>query len=100
MQYFDGTLPRRKRGPQHDQDVLNEILKARETDIIHKALPTFLFPSGYVFFKILSSEERARVAVVHNNFIIGHQNKKNRFKSYGLWTLDRQDFICPRETAS
>ena len=28
---------------------------------------------------------RSNVVVVHNNYIIGHDNKVKRFKSVGLW---------------
>jgi len=28
---------------------------------------------------------RSNVVVVHNNYIVGHENKEQRFKNVGLW---------------
>ena len=49
-------------------------------------LPDVKFPSGALYF---DAQWRARQsqppAVVHNNFIVGPDRKRDRFKRLGLW---------------
>ena len=57
-------------------------------------LPTHLFLNGLDYFLSNFNEMRKKFetyglpAVIHNNFIIGHALKKNRFQRFGLWRLD------------
>lgn len=48
-----------------------------------KALPTHKFQSGETYF--LKKKEQESALVVHNNFIIGADKKRKRFKEYGMW---------------
>ena len=47
-------------------------------------LPVEQFPAGNAYFSGPSSGD-ALAVVVHNNFIIGHDNKKERFIRANLW---------------
>ena len=48
-------------------------------------LDTTLFPSGLLYFDKFSDKQRSNSVVVHNNYIIGHDVKVQRFKKFGLW---------------
>jgi hypothetical protein len=50
--------------------------------IRHKHLPRKEFPNGLIYF---DRKMRSNVVVVHNNYIIGHENEEQRFKNVGLW---------------
>ena len=50
-----------------------------------KVLPMKHFPSGRRYFEVMTGKERADVNVIHNNFIIGKENKIQRFKAFDLW---------------
>ena len=51
-------------------------------------LPMYLFPSGKLYFEMMSEKQRREVVVLHNNFVIGKYAKIHRFKSFQLWALD------------
>ena len=46
-----------------------------------------LFPAGNQYFRELNDAKYANTVVVHNNFIIGHDRKLERFKNFSLWHL-------------
>lgn len=50
-------------------------------------LPADMFPSGQVYFNEWSGDDRAKnsTIVIHNNFIIGNDMKRLRFKAIGQW---------------
>ena len=50
-------------------------------------LKSELFPAGNQYFRELNDAKYANTVVVHNNFIIGHDRKKERFKNFSLWLL-------------
>jgi hypothetical protein len=71
----------------YDQTPLNELIVNTE-GINAKALPRKLFVNGQLYFKRnLSEEERDNAMVVHGNYILGHENKIEQFKKWGLWAL-------------
>lgn len=78
-----------KISPQLNQPVFNRVIHGMKTvrQVRHAGLPQHLFPNGRQYFDLMNEEERQKVVVVHNNFIIGHDNKKQRFKGAGLWVL-------------
>jgi hypothetical protein len=45
------------------------------------------FPSGEEYFNRFSEDDRAKVVIVHNNFIKGIDKKIDRFKSFNLWSV-------------
>ena len=56
------------------------------------------FPSGIEYFEMMNDTERDQVHLIHNNWIIGHENKKKRFQSHNLWQptgrLDQVKYHC------
>jgi len=57
-------------------------------------LPISIFPPGDMYFEEGESSEhhwdqsmRDHVAIAHNNWVIGHENKIARFKKFGLWKV-------------
>jgi len=56
---------------------------------------TDIFPEGKKFFDHDYEENyinkyHPKAIIVHNNWIIGHENKKNRFIDYNLWNVDEK----------
>jgi hypothetical protein len=39
-----------------------------------------------------NSRHRHKVVAVHNNYLVGHENKKRRFIAHGLWALPHQHY--------
>jgi hypothetical protein len=77
-----------KSNPQLNQPVFNALLHSDEQyPIRHAGLDETQFPPGRLFFnETYSKAKKLRgTVVVHNNYIIGRQNKKFRFQEYGLW---------------
>jgi hypothetical protein len=66
--------------PDINQIKFNSLVK--KSEIKHKPLPRSVFPDGRLYF---ARGIRRNVVIVHNNYIIGHDNKVQRFKSVGLW---------------
>jgi rhamnogalacturonan II specific xylosyltransferase len=75
--------------PQLNQPLFNTLLQSDNNhpiQIRHAGLDEVMFPPGRLFF---NDENKSKVlresVVVHNNYIIGRENKKRRFEEYGLW---------------
>ena len=66
----------------NDQDGYNALNNSMVR--IHK-LDNTLFPSGHLYFNIFSDDQRTESVIVHNNYILGHDAKIQRFKNFGLW---------------
>ena len=43
------------------------------------------FPTGRDYFQLGSN--RSRAVIIHNNWILGQNDKRERFQKYGLWNL-------------
>ncbi|XP_053380283.1 uncharacterized protein LOC128548819 [Mercenaria mercenaria] len=69
--------------PTLNQPIFNKLVKNSTINI--KALDRERFPSGIQYFEKFSKEERSGVVVVHNNWIVGHNNKIKRFQDMKLW---------------
>lgn len=69
-----------------DQDVFND-LRSNKTDLKINKLPIYQFPSGQLYFERFDNVTRGKAVVVHNNWIIGHDQKRDRFKKFGLWKV-------------
>ena len=75
--------------PQLNPPAFNRAIIEQGPNILQLPLSRTHFPSGDLFF----DQQRVRhTVVVHNNFIIGFDNKVARFKRTGLW-FDR-DTSC------
>ena len=75
------TLPNQKKF----QDAMSSPLLTH-LGLRHGVLPISQFPPGYMYFNPdISEDERRKAVVVHNNWIVGSQNKTRRFKELDLW---------------
>jgi hypothetical protein len=72
-----------RRKNQLNQLVFNQLLDT--AGLIHAPLPLLKFPSGRLYFELLTPAQQDEVAVVHNNYIIGNKEKKKRFQDKDLW---------------
>jgi hypothetical protein len=67
-----------------DQDIINFLCDKKYRDCV-ATIPKEKFPNGYNYFiKNISSDPY----IIHNNFIVGMENKINRFKQNNLWFLN------------
>ncbi|KAL4219904.1 hypothetical protein ACF0H5_020316 [Mactra antiquata] len=73
--------------PGKNQPVFNRVFRLNKGLLTCQELSTVHFPSGMQYFKHFSDSDRAKVVVVHNNWIIGHDVKKERFKTFNLWGI-------------
>ena len=73
-----------RKSPTHDQVAFN---KLKMTGVRIKSLDTDYFPAGFQYFSPdeFSDAKRAEVVIAHNNYIVGHERKLQRFKDYNLW---------------
>ncbi|XP_042404181.1 UDP-D-xylose:L-fucose alpha-1,3-D-xylosyltransferase 1-like [Zingiber officinale] len=74
----------------HDQPAFNCALRKTAKEMDLHLLPQAAFPSGGLYFRNADWVKRTEGmhAIVHNNYMIGFQNKIKRFKDYGLWLAD------------
>lgn len=73
-----------------DQDVLNSLIKRKystNNTMNIKPLPFEQFVAGSLFWNQVwrQSHKLENMVVVHNNYIIGHDKKKQRFMAAKLW---------------
>lgn len=69
-----------------DQGVFGKMLK--KENIQFDTLDLYDFPNGKRYFDNVNTVYKNRIPkIVHNNFIIGLNNKINRFKKYNLWFI-------------
>lgn len=74
-----------------EQKILTEIILNDDCDrrsFRAAILPSDMFPSGQLYFNEWTQDQRSahNVVVIHNNFVVGDDIKKMRFKANGLWT--------------
>ena len=82
-----------KSNPQLNQPIFNTVLRSKELPPIrHGGLDESKFPSGRLYFdewvkegREEEKQKKKEVVFVHNNFIVGHDAKKERFEKHGLW---------------
>lgn len=72
--------------PALNQPVFNQLI--RKSNVSLKSLSRERFPSGDIYFDCMDTKRRENVVVVHNNWIIGHEKKVNRFINAGLWVYN------------
>ena len=78
-----------------DQASFNEIYGRRGSieglqDLNVGVLPMQYFPNGQAYFDNKIGESQKYL--VHNNYISGVDSKIQRFKNYGMWNLQNEDF--------
>ena len=73
-----------------DEQVFNHTLHM--FGLLATTLPYWQYPVGRAFFSddggISSALEPSKINIVHNNWIVGNENKVARFKKNGLWNVD------------
>ena len=72
----------------HDQTVINNLFIETDNIRIIK-LPISEYPCGKAYF---DNNNRVSALMVHNNYIVGTENKINRFKEYALWNPSDEAF--------
>ncbi|KAL4219906.1 hypothetical protein ACF0H5_020318 [Mactra antiquata] len=73
--------------PNVNQRTFNKVFRANNHTVTYQALNTTLFPSGKQYFELFNVTQRADVVIVHNNWIVGHDVKVQRFKDVNLWVV-------------
>ncbi|XP_047335623.1 UDP-D-xylose:L-fucose alpha-1,3-D-xylosyltransferase MGP4-like [Impatiens glandulifera] len=73
----------------NDQPAFNFALMKTIKQVDMYLLPQVAFPTGGVFFlnKTWAQQNKGKQAIIHNNYIVGFQNKIKRFQEYGLWLI-------------
>ena len=71
-----------KYSPRNDQIGFNKLNKS---NVRISRLNMNTFPSGDIYFATKGKNKHSEVVIVHNNFIIGHNKKLERFKQFHLW---------------
>lgn len=66
-----------------DQLIMNQIALSKYSDHI-ALLSEDLFPNGYVYYY---NEKKENAMIVHNNWIVGVENKIKKFKEENLWFI-------------
>ncbi len=66
---------------EDDQLLVNRLVTEKYWEH-HEILNDSVFPNGYVYF---DQGRKSSAVIVHNNWIVGIENKINRFKQAGLW---------------
>jgi len=82
-----------------NQKAFNQLMQAQENDDLNIfKLPQALFPPGNMYFSAdlpSFAFDRSKVVAVHNNFIIGHAVKKQRFIDHSLWLTTTAKDLSP-----
>lgn len=75
---------------QHDQQAFNQILSELLTaDMRVAVLHPRLFPNGFQYFVRRSAQrDGLKPVVVQNNWMMGADNKRHRFREAHLWSVD------------
>ena len=80
---------------QHDQQSFNMILsELYVADLEVAVMHPRLFPNGFQFFnKRTVQREGGTPLVVQNNWIMGAENKRHRFREAGMWSEDDESYF-------
>ena len=89
--FLKGVIEFMKQNPNiDDEQAINHTF--HQFGLLATVLPYWNYPVGMAFFShnggISSALEQSKVYIVHNNYIVGNENKVNRFKKNGLWNVD------------
>ncbi|KAL1206257.1 UDP-D-xylose:L-fucose alpha-1,3-D-xylosyltransferase 1 [Cardamine amara subsp. amara] len=81
----------------NDQPAFNLALQKTVHEVDLYLLSQVAFPTGGLYFKNETwvKETKGKHVIVHNNYIIGYENKMKRFQEYGLWLVDDHAFESP-----
>ena len=80
-----------------DQKVMNDLMKKKKIPGLNvKILDSANFPNGKLFFNEKWRGDKKEIVVVHNNWIVGHDTKVERFKSCGMWSVGKEAVVDPK----
>ncbi|CAG7881802.1 unnamed protein product, partial [Brassica rapa] len=81
----------------NDQPAFNWALNKTAHQVDLYLLSQAAFPTGGLYFKNETwvEETKGKHVIVHNNYIIGYDNKMKRFQDFGLWLVDDHAFESP-----
>ena len=68
--------------PRSNQKGFNEL---NMSNVRISRLSMNTFPSGDIHFAAKGNNNHSEVVIVHNNYIVGHDKKLERFKQFHLW---------------
>ncbi|XP_038044160.1 UDP-D-xylose:L-fucose alpha-1,3-D-xylosyltransferase 1-like [Patiria miniata] len=72
-----------------DQVVMNHLIRTKKVPRLQvRVLNWDRFPNGKLFFNETWRRERSDFVVVHNNWIVGHDTKVERFRNLNMWLVD------------
>jgi Nucleotide-diphospho-sugar transferase len=76
--------------PKLNQPAFNDVLFQTQptTGIRHAPLPRLAFPNGNDYYEVFDDAQRAKAVVVHNNFMVGHDKKRDHFIAERLWNVE------------
>ncbi|XP_052818443.1 uncharacterized protein LOC128244481 [Mya arenaria] len=76
---------------KNDQAGFQSIVSNYSSKVKIMGLDSKKFPDGSQYFVTFNDTQREHAVVVHNNWIIGHGKKLERFKRMKLWYEDKHD---------
>ncbi len=74
--------------PRPDQDALNQLIPRMLPRLKVELLNPADFPNGQLYWSQYYRNKEGP-SIVHNNYIVGHDPKKARFVSSGLWFIKK-----------
>ncbi|XP_022084717.1 UDP-D-xylose:L-fucose alpha-1,3-D-xylosyltransferase 1-like [Acanthaster planci] len=73
-----------------DQVVMNLLIAEKKVPRLKlQVLNSDRFPNGKLFFNETWRRDKRGIVVVHNNWIIGHDPKVERFRNNSMWLVDK-----------
>eukprot|EP00271_Cylindrocystis_brebissonii_P004236 TRINITY_DN15868_c0_g1_i1.p1 TRINITY_DN15868_c0_g1~~TRINITY_DN15868_c0_g1_i1.p1 ORF type:complete len:488 (+),score=96.79 TRINITY_DN15868_c0_g1_i1:2258-3721(+) len=79
----------------HEQRYLNYMVAGNRSSAIVRGLDMNLFPNGRDYFaKQKPQKAGIQPVAIHNNYIVGKQNKTRRFVETGLWRVGNEKGMC------
>ncbi|CAN6969728.1 unnamed protein product [Brassica rapa subsp. trilocularis] len=81
----------------NDQPAFNWALNKTASQVDLYLLSQAAFPTGGLYFQNATwvEETKGKHVIIHNNYIIGYENKMKRFHDFGLWLVDDHAFESP-----
>lgn len=91
-QYLRGVVEFMKQNPAlNEEQAINHTY--HQFGLLATTFPYWQYPVGRAFFTqdggISPALDQTKVLIVHNNWIVGNENKVARFKKNGMWNVDK-----------
>jgi hypothetical protein len=56
--------------------------------------------NGNDYYEKFNAQKRQDTIVVHNNFMVGHDKKRDHFIQEGLWNVEKEAIVAAKTTES